>query len=1050
MQKSITIQKENLLAGSSNYEALRKKGLEYIEQLASDSWTDYNIHDPGITILELLCYAITDLGYRTSLPIKDLLAEASDGNQEEALKRQAFFPAGEILTINPWSVADFRKLLIDLEGVKNAWLSCKACPCGNSILYAKCADSKLQYEKEAGTHDVIIRGFYDVMLEFDNEEGLGNLNSGKVNYNFSFATGESTSIAMIEMRLPSWQEVQQHPEKYKNFYRKGSEIVGVSITGKISDGRDGTADIQDEKLANKIRRPLYATEIFVEWQNVTDAVPIDDHVFFNNIPFRVWFKNDDDRRQIKLADIKRALEEDRSISGIFGKYLRLLQRTDEVMKDATQALLSHRNLCEDYCSINPVQVQEFAVCADIEVEPAADIEAVLAEVYYRIEQYLAPDLKFYSLQQLMNEGVPVDEIFEGPLLNCGFINNEELETTNLREFIYGSDIINLLMDIPGVVCIQNFAINKYDRDGNIVILNPTDNPGENIEWVLKVDHNHQPGLYLEASKILVFKNGLPFLPDRIELIDTMQVIRGKYAQPKFSAKDSKPDIPQGTFYQLNEYYPLQYTLPVTYGVGVYGLPDSATEERKAQAKQLKGYLIFFEQMLLNFFRQLASVKDLFAIDNIIDRTYYSRLLKDEDIKGISGMFNAIDDEVLNGLNESAGEFDNRRNRFLDHIMARFGESFKDYALILNHYGSGRAIGQHRLHRYKTDFLRTIATVSHNRAKATNYKSIDLVNDNRNISGIQLRIQRLLGMDGLGGFFEMFHETGTDGKVIAVRWRLQDENGVVMLVSKTNFKDDKDYVAEEKARAEALNVKKYITSIANYKNTGAGFTIKLTNENPAVIATGNKTFSSKADSDLWINEIIAFGKKLLAADKVFVVEHLLLRPRNYPPAFATGITEPDPLLSICISPSCGFCEGETDPYSFRLTVVLSGRAGIAGKGIEFRRFAEETIRKEIPAHLGVKICWVDYEQLFEFEERYRLWLAALATEPVSDKPLQDALKSLLELFEKLKSVYPEATLHDCVDGNDENRVLLGHTAIISDEELNARIEAKKNSREENNT
>lgn len=83
------------------------------------------------------------------------------------------------------------------------------------------------------------------------------------------------------------------------------------------------------------------------------------------------------------------------------------------------------------------------------------------------------------------------------------------------------------------------------------------------------------------------------------------------------------------------------------------------------------------------------------------------------------------------------------------------------------------------------------------------------------------IQRLLGMDGLGGFFEMFNETGTDGKVIAVRWRLQDENGVVMLVSKTNFKDDKDYVAEEKARAEALNVKKYITSIANYKNTGAG-------------------------------------------------------------------------------------------------------------------------------------------------------------------------------------------------------------------------------------
>lgn len=157
-------------------------------------------------------------------------------------------------------------------------------------------------------------------------------------------------------------------------------------------------------------------------------------------------------------------------------------------------------------------------------------------------------------------------------------------------------------------------------------------------------------------------------------------------------------------------------------------------------------------MLLNFFRQLASVKDLFAIDNIIDRTYYSHLLKDEDIKGISGMFNAIDDEVLNGLNESAGEFDNRRNRFLDHIMARFGESFKDYALILNHYGSEGAIRQHGSYRYKTDFLRTIATVSHNRAKATNYKSIDLINDNRDISGIQLLDTTLTWNGWLRRFF----------------------------------------------------------------------------------------------------------------------------------------------------------------------------------------------------------------------------------------------------------------------------------------------------------
>ena len=61
-----------------------------------------------------------------------------------------------------------------------------------------------------------------------------------------------------------------------------------------------------------------------------------------------------------------------------------------------------------------------------------------------------------------------------------------------------------------------------------------------------------------------------------------------------------------------------------------------------------------------------------------------------------------------------------------------------------------------------------------------------------------------------------------------------------------------------------------------------------------------------------------------AEKVFVVEHLLLRPRNKP---GTLISNGDPLLSICIGPNCELCGGE-DPYSFRLTVVLNGETVLA--------------------------------------------------------------------------------------------------------------------------
>src|SRR5207249_11697827 len=110
MNDSVVISKNPKPDPSEDYGWLRQKGLEYIQQLGSRLWTDYNIHDPGITLLELLCYGITNLGYRTSLDIKDLLALPK--NETPHPEWQAFYTAREILTISPWTINDYRKLLI--------------------------------------------------------------------------------------------------------------------------------------------------------------------------------------------------------------------------------------------------------------------------------------------------------------------------------------------------------------------------------------------------------------------------------------------------------------------------------------------------------------------------------------------------------------------------------------------------------------------------------------------------------------------------------------------------------------------------------------------------------------------------------------------------------------------------------------------------------------------------------------------------------------------------------------------------------------------------
>lgn len=1031
MPQSITIQKKPQLTESSDYSFLRQEGLKYIEQLGSKLWTDYNIHDPGITVLEALCYAITDLGYRTSLDIKDLLAlsvaEGADTDgQYPSDKRQAFFTARHILTVNPWTTDDFRKLLINIDGVKNGWLQCKECACDDICLYANCAASTLQYAETE--HKVIVRGLYDVLLEFEEEEKSGNLNSGKIKYNFSFMNGLRLAAATIEMRLPSWAALEKDQQKYKHFRHPSSIITGVAmqcISANKNDNTDIPA-IPESVLDNALRKPVYAT-VNVDYEYMPDGVTVTaGNILFEDVPVNVWFRNTEERRALVLDDLKKALQ-DTTLAGIFPKYLEKIKRADAVIAIAKQELHRHRNLCEDYCTINAVEVEDVAVCLDMEVEPSADIEAILGEAFYRIDQYMRPDIPFYSLQQLLDRKIPVDEIFEGPALANGFIRNEELKAAGLRTMLYASDVISLLMDIPGVVSVKNFVFAQYDDDGRLI---------KSYPWSMPVEHNHQPGLYIEASKVLVFKNGLPFLADRNELADVLQVIKGQQAQPKYSVTDNDLPVPHGTYYDLNAYFPVQHSLPLTYGTGEDGLPESANALRKAQAKQLKAYLLFFEQLLVNYLSQLSHIGDLYAIDETVQHSYFSRFIPDGEIDGLGALYNGLDAAIVQQLTETDEQFIDRRNRFLDHMLARFAESFNEYALMLYSYTTDTAKTKQQLIADKIAFLQHFPVLSRDRAKSFNYKDTALVCNSQNTAGLADRIRLLLGYGtAYAGNIELYEEKDTDGKAFERRWRLVDAGGKIYLSSSTRYTDTDRATADQKAWVEIANVFRFIHNASHYQvKKVKKYVLNLLDESGEVIATRKQHFATKAEAEAARDEIIAFAASMSTAEQIFIVEHLLLRPRNMP-----GVPFPagDPLLTICIPGDCNMC-GEEDPYSFRLTVVVNGEDGLAGKGMAFRRYAEQTIRKETPAHLGVKICWVSKTQLHAFSEVYCAWLAELAQPEPDATELHNRLTALLEVLLQLRNIYPGATLHDCIDGNDDNRVFLGQTAVISDAALDVQI------------
>ncbi|MFC0139633.1 hypothetical protein ACFFJN_05860 [Erwinia mallotivora] len=75
MSEAISRQRHN--DNPNSFEHLYRLGLTYIQQMSGRLWTDYNTHDPGMTILEQVCYALTDLIYRCEFEVTDYLCDPS-------------------------------------------------------------------------------------------------------------------------------------------------------------------------------------------------------------------------------------------------------------------------------------------------------------------------------------------------------------------------------------------------------------------------------------------------------------------------------------------------------------------------------------------------------------------------------------------------------------------------------------------------------------------------------------------------------------------------------------------------------------------------------------------------------------------------------------------------------------------------------------------------------------------------------------------------------------------------------------------------------------
>ncbi len=876
-----------------DFSFLRKEGISYLENLGGKLWTDFNSHDPGVTILEMLCYAITDLGMRINTPLEDLLA-----SKDPDLSLQAqFYKASEIFPSKPVNELDYRKLFIDIKGVKNCWLRTY-----KKQVFVDCKNNKLSYKK-----------FNNILPEF------------------------------------------QKKFKLKGLY---------NLLVELEEG--------------------YGEEVFF--------------------------------------DIKKEYHK-------------------------------NRNLCEDLIEVKQVKTQPIAICANIDVVSEADEEWIYANILFEIENYLSPSLKFYSIQQMLDKEYTTDEVFDGPVLKNGFIDTEELKKAELRKEVRLSDVMKIIMNVEGVKLIKDISVGFCDE--NLIQEN---------KWVVCIDKDRKPVLCDKST----FNFSKGFLPLNLnyERVDkyVKQLKEDEIEAQQITEADKTLSLPKGSVIDSSEYTTIQNDFPDTYGIGQEGLSVHVSNERKSKAKQLKGYLTFFDQILASYFKHLSEVKTLLSVNGQETRTYFTQAVKDvKDFEEIVNEYPQSDDNELTKL--LLDQFDNnieRRNSILDHLLARFAERFGEYTFLMKAL-YGTATDEIVLSNKET-FLKDYKVISSNRGVAFNYYKQKKENlwDTDNISGFQKRLARLMGITNEN----RRHLTETNVDIYDLldshnkkvyRWRVKDNNGMILLSATENY-TEVAFAIEELYFAVLQIVqtseKEIETAFQNgiKNNTQVGFLRihKSTPSNPSIqvkysfdvinpekpksstdyiIAKQFKYYTNLNDLKEGLLAVIIFMKKHFTEEGVFLLEHMLLRPE-------VTNNNSENFLPICAE-DCEDC-GTIDPYSYRVSIVLPGYT-YRFSNPDFRRYMEDIIRQELPAHVLPKICWVgerkgtvdDTENdLLQFENSYKEYLFA-KTDLEQKQPVDtNELQTLINAMCNLNTIYPVGRLTDCNTEDEalDGRIILGQSSI----------------------
>ncbi|MBL0739542.1 hypothetical protein JI750_21805 [Flavobacterium sp. GN10] len=450
---------------------------------------------------------------------------------------------------------------------------------------------------------------------------------------------------------------------------------------------------------------------------------------------------------------------------------------NNICKSVFYYLNQSRNIGELFNMPIVLQPQNCWIGAKIELEKDVDEHTVLLELQDKIRTYIFPKIDQVNYDAMKDDGYDSAEIYDGPYLKNGWILNQSL--SDKKDIIKAIDLIPVIESVTGIISVS--GVQLYQNTNTVQTLQSTESQILSIDIMASY----------KEKKLILSSNGKQVAVDPF---GPLQINIGKY-QDTSTSLNNKPTIklPKSSFRDINSYYSIQNTFPQQYGIGEDKIEDNSAPIQVAQSRQLKGYLTLFDQVLANQFSQLANVSKLFSFTNSVcgapsdNEAFYAfkdkyekkhleypvpykmfspsyfyqslyniphikPLLKnnaifeysygDETKKELKEKswreyqqdpYNAYIFGMMKIMEEEDVNFE-RRNKILDHLLARHGESPKVIDAIIHDtiYTGNKKKDQIIL---KSLYLQNLDLLSYNRLKGYNFLTAAKIDQN-NDAGLQ--------------------------------------------------------------------------------------------------------------------------------------------------------------------------------------------------------------------------------------------------------------------------------------------------------------------------